>query len=109
MNWSCPICQGGQYTRAVMSRADGQEYESQFHVCLGCSAVFIEPALFAGAKAVHELYPPKSSMAHEDSLERQSMERRFWAARAKRLSGMTTEPSNTVVSAMMRRGRLDER
>lgn len=107
MDWSCPICTSRHYTRATMSRG-GQEYPTQFHVCLGCSAAFIEPALFSAAASVRALYPKEPTMAHERGLERQSIEYRFWEARAKRLNGMI-EPTREAVCALMRRGRLDER
>jgi hypothetical protein len=107
--WTCPICQAGDYMRAMLSRGRN-EYPSQFRVCLGCSTVFIEPQLFAEALRVAELFPPLSTPAlHDASLRRLAIERRFWAARARRLSGLKTDPPDHAVIELMRRGRLDER
>jgi hypothetical protein len=107
--WRCPICQAGDYMRAMLSRGR-TEYPSQFRICLGCSAVFIEPKLFEDAQRVVELFPPLSAPTlHESSLRRQALERRFWQSRAKRISGMTTDPPDSMVIELMRRGRLDER
>ena len=93
-----------------MTRNHREEYPTQFRVCLGCSVVFIEPELFAAAATVRSLYPKEPIMAHEVSLERQSIERRFWQARAKRLNGgLSVELSSSDVEQLMRRGRLDEK
>jgi hypothetical protein len=109
MEWRCPVCHGSEYMRAIMTGADRREYPSQFFACLGCSVVFIEPELFAQSASVRDLPTAKSAMAHEASLVRQQLEYRFWEARAKRLSGMTTDPPTAEVAAMMRRGRLEDR
>lgn len=107
--WSCPVCHAGDYMRAMLSRGP-HEYPSQFHFCLGCSAVFIEPQLFMSAPHVVDLFPPLSNpMSHELSLRRQAIERRFWEARAKRLRGMTTDAPDSMVVELMRRGRLDQK
>lgn len=82
------------------------EFESQFFCCLGCSATFVEPLLFASAPQVNELFLLKGTMAHHDSNERLAVERRFWETRAKRLIGGREALEERVIE-LWRRGRLE--
>ena len=107
--WRCPICYAPEWTRIVLTSARQEQHATQFRACLGCSVVFIEPQLFADASSVRKIYSSEPTLAHEFSLQQQSLERRFWEARAKRMSGLTTDPPSATVETLMRRGRLEEK
>ena len=104
-NWACPVCGSRHYIRVRLSRGK-EEYETQFFTCLGCSALFSEPHLFAQANRVRELFPGNGDRVSDVSNERLAIERRYWSARARRLNG-GIEPSDTAVVTLWRRGRLD--
>lgn len=106
MRWACPLCGSRHYMRVVLSRGK-EAFDSQFFTCFGCSIVFIEPQLCSDAGKVIELYPAvESEMAHLMSNERLSIERRFWAARGKRLKG-GLDVSDAVIRELWLRGRLE--
>ena len=44
--WRCRLCRFDRYHRVTVLRKTGARYETPFHACSGCSAMFLNPAQF---------------------------------------------------------------
>jgi hypothetical protein len=44
--WRCRLCGFDRYHRVSVLRKIGVRYETPFHACCGCSAMFLNPAQF---------------------------------------------------------------
>ena len=44
--WRCRLCGFDRYHRVSVLRKNGARYETLFHACSGCSAMFLNPAQF---------------------------------------------------------------
>jgi hypothetical protein len=44
--WKCRICGFDRYYRVRVVRKSGVPYETPFHACSGCSAMFMNPTQF---------------------------------------------------------------
>jgi hypothetical protein len=44
--WRCQICGFDRYHRVSVLRKNGSRYETSFHACSGCSAMFLNPSQF---------------------------------------------------------------
>ena len=44
--WQCGLCGFYRYHRVGVLRKSGARYETSFHACSGCSAMFLNPAQF---------------------------------------------------------------
>lgn len=42
-NWRCPLCLCGIYHRVVVSRPNGDQYQTEFYQCMRCTNMFIDP------------------------------------------------------------------
>ena len=47
----CRICSATTYERVVVMRDSGKPYRTSFFACMGCSAVFGDPARFSAPVA----------------------------------------------------------
>jgi hypothetical protein len=47
----CRICSATGYERVVVMRESGKPYRTAFFACMGCSAVFGDPARFSAPVA----------------------------------------------------------
>lgn len=98
MRFKCPICWCPEYQRVVVPRERGAPYETEFLCCLGCSAMFIDPELFTAATVfrdeVDKAEIPRG--APEKALQSQSLQYRYWLARARRQPGAWDPTSEDV-------------
>jgi hypothetical protein len=44
--WRCRLCGFDRYYRVTVLRKNGSRYETPFHACSGCSAMFLNPSQF---------------------------------------------------------------
>jgi hypothetical protein len=103
MPFQCPICSSPSYARVIVERPDGSPYRTELLHCLGCTMMFLEPALFTAAPELRGTFPP-TTMLHEQAARHRHLEFRYWEARAKREGGGIS-PTSEQVNAL--RSRLD--
>jgi predicted RNA-binding Zn-ribbon protein involved in translation (DUF1610 family) len=103
VKFTCPLCGSFSFTSVKILRDNGTSYLSDFFQCVGCSALFREPALFSAALRHREEMPKeKPLMFHEDAYLHREETKRYWEARARRLNG-GHEPTESEISALRRR------
>lgn len=81
-----------------MPRGDGCAYDTDFFQCKGCTVMFREPSLFAAALDYRSQAPAaQPTMASDVSQLYQSLDWRYWEARATRLNG-GIRPANEIIA-----------
>ena len=66
MHFRCTICGSLFFDRVIVRRSDGTGYQTEFLHCLGCTLVFLEPALMTAAPEFKESAPQElPTILHE--------------------------------------------